>query len=87
MLTRQGSYLNYGVKLGNSSHIILDVEAAACLSHQPLNFIWLSQMTLGFSLFFVTGVGLQLEIARQHIMSSVYITIKAKTDLKPGQSE
>ena len=61
MLTRQVSYLNDSVKLGSSCHIILAVEAAASLSHQPLNFIWLCQLTLGFLLLFVAGIGLQLE--------------------------
>lgn len=61
MLTRKVSYLNDSVKLGSSCHIILGAEAAAGLSHQPLNFIRLCKLTLGFFLFFVAGVGLQLE--------------------------
>lgn len=62
MLTRYVcSYLNDGVELGSSGPIILAVEAAARLSHQTLNLIRLHQLTLGFLLLFVAGVGFQLE--------------------------
>lgn len=54
-------YLDDRVQQGHSCPTISTAVAVVCLRQQPLDLIWLLQLILGFSLLFVTGIGLELE--------------------------